>query len=143
MIEQPWPPGFPRPSNPYEQTGMPGLEAPALTNERRLTTLEVGHRHQQVEIDNSSAAIHSVRQDMRALADAGRHAILELPTVIDTRVRPLEQRLRQLETRWWEPMRPHLWKLYLGVAFLIMSRAYKGLTGNAIDILTLLQFLKG
>jgi uncharacterized coiled-coil protein SlyX len=137
---QPWPPGFPRPSNPYAQLEPGGIEA--MIRER-LATLEAGHRHQQVEIDSTSQAIHQVRRDMRALDDAGRQAVLEIPATIKAAVRPLERRLHSLETRWWEPMRPHLWKVYLGLTFLLMSRIYKGLTGNAIDIIALLELLKG
>jgi hypothetical protein len=40
-------------------------------------------------------------------------------------------------------MRPHIWKVYMALGFLVFSRVYRAITGQALDILTLISLLKG
>jgi hypothetical protein len=129
----------PPPFNPYEQTS-PQAQPPASLGER-VAVLETNHRHLHgavQEVKHQSAGLWA---HVASMERAGAEAVKSLPGIISTATLPLQERLAKLETRWWEPIRPYLGRIYVAGILLAFAFGWKRVTGEPLPVRIWLELI--
>lgn len=134
-------PTYRRP-NPYESRE--SSRGPTLAD-LRVELAEV-----RVRLDESVStqrrqgqAIADISTEVRDLRRLGTDAIQGVPGYVSSRLEPFDKRLKALETHWWEPMRPHLWKVYGAAIALAFAFGWKRVTGEPLPLVPIvLELLK-
>jgi len=121
----------PPPFNPYEQNSPP---AAASTLGERVAVLETQHRHLHGAVHEVKHRSDGLWQHVAAMERAGAEAVKALPDLIQAAVTPLGERLHKLESRWWEPLRPYLGRVYLAGILLAFAFGWKRITGEALPV---------
>jgi hypothetical protein len=133
---------MPQPSSPPPASNGNGNGNHAGPEGERIARLEERQKTNVQTLVHLSEGHRELWRAYHHMQEVGRQVIHELPATIDARVRPLEDSIKEvqatLEQRWWEPMRPHLWKIYIAVAIIVASRLHRYFTGQPLDVPNLL-----
>lgn len=121
-----------QPFNPYAQTSS---RAPPPDDLReRVAVLETQLPHLAAEAIEAKRQSDTSWQRILSIEAAGAAAIREMPALIEAALSPLQVRLLKLEARWWEPLRPHLGKVYIGAIMLAFAWGWKRVTGEPVPV---------
>lgn len=133
------------PFNPYAQPSpMPGNGDQIGTLRERVATLEERGRSRDKDWASNTQQIGVLGDRLSRIETAGGQAIRTLPSIIEAHLLPDRRRLDKLEASWWEPLRPHLWKVYMGLFALAFAKGWRLVTGEPMPIRYLIEwFLQG
>lgn len=130
---------LPTPSNPFAPSR--GSDRSQSSELERLATLEANQQHLASGLEHTRQATVQLQTQVHHLVKVqqlGINLVAELPAMVEKHLAAITQRLINLEASWWEPMRPHLWKIYLALGTLAFAKGWKLVTGEALPISTII-----
>ena len=107
----------------------------------RLAVLETKGEETSRTLASHAQRIERLSDRQLRTETAGAAALNELPRLLESFTQPLDARVRKLETRWWEPMRPYFWRVYAALGLLGFALGWKFVTGEPLPMGQVIKML--
>ena len=130
----------PPPFNPYARTSSrpePSQSHGDLRERMAVTETTLGYHSS--EIQEHRQQLGDLWRKHRELETAGAQAVQAVPALISAALTPVTERLAKLEATWLTHLRPHMWKVWLGLCLLLFAGAWRKVTGEPVPIRMLVE----
>lgn len=132
------------PFNPYA----PAQNPPPSGNGDQIGSLRERVAKLESNVPHLAAAIEEAKTNqerfwyrIQRIEQHGAEAVMRVPMLVADSLAPLTARMEKLEARWWAPLRPYLWRVYLGLAVLGFAFGWRRVTGEVLPVRLIVDWL--